>query len=697
MSAAPTVRNAIKSTSRITWLCGGLILAAAVILYWNSLECPFIFDDDDSIVRNVYIRRLWPLTEALKAPRQTTVDGRPVVSLSLAVNYAMGGLDVRYFHATNILVHAIAGMALFGVVRRALLSSRLRERFGPISTGLALTTAMIWIAHPLCTQAVTYVIQRAESMMAMFYLVAIYCSIRAIESDRPRRWYALSVVACALGMGTKEVAISAPLVILLCDRALVTQSVAGALRRRKWFYACLAGTMLIQLALMAATPRPDVEGFGVGRQTPFNYLLTEFGVIVRYLRLSLWPGGLCIDYDWPMVQSVGEALVPGVIVVSALFATVLAVIRNRAWGVPAATFWLVLAPTSSVLPLFDPIFEHRMYLPLAALCILMVMAVHSILCRIVTSPTAHHERPERIGAILALAVVVFLGGLTIRRNRDYRSELSLWQDVVQKRPENVRGQVNLGTTLTKLGRFDEALVILEKAVAKKPNYAEGRNNLGAVLTKLGRLDEAVEEFKACLAVSDKYPSAHFNLGLVYEELGRKQEAMEQFSHALRIYPEYPEANESLAYLLSTEGRTKEAIEHYRAALRFSPVRPKSCNNLGKLLGQMGQYDEAIHWFRAALEVSPDQMEARNNLAITLGLQGNLSGAVAEFERALALQPENASIHVNLAFALEKAGRRSDAIEKYESALRLQPELPSAKRGLERLRQPTTAATSGPAR
>ncbi|RIK57226.1 MAG: hypothetical protein DCC63_14685 [Nitrospira sp.] len=666
------------------WVCIGVLLAATVGLYWNSLDCPFIFDDDDSIVRNVYIRTLWPLTEALKAPRQTTVDGRPVVSLSLAVNYALGGLDVRVYHATNMLIHALAGITLFGVMRRAFLSPRLRERYGRAATGLALATAMVWVSHPLCTQAVTYVIQRAESLMALFYLATVYFALHGMDARRPGGWYVLAVASCALAMGTKEVAISAPVVVLLADRALFAGRFGAALRGRSALYAGLAATMLIQGLLTVSTPRPDMEGFGLGRQTAVNYLLTEFGVVMRYLRLSLWPTGLCLDYGWPLVQSFGEAVFPGLVVLALLGATVHAVVRGKPWGVAAAAFWMILAPTSSVLPLFDPIFEHRMYLPLAALCVLGAALVHSLIVRDVVTGSDAEARRLRAAAVLVLAVVAVFGGLTIRRNRDYRSELAIWTDVVAKRPDNVRGQVNLGTTLTKLGRFDEAYEILQKAVAARPNYAEGRNNLGAVLTKLGRLEEAVAEFQACLAVSDKYPSAHFNLGLVYEELGRTQEAMEQFAHAIRLYPEYPDAHESLAYLLSSQGRRDEAIAHYRSALRYAPMRAKSCNNLGKLLGQKGAYEEAVGWFRAALAASPELMEARNNLAITLGMMGRLDEAIAEFRRALAEHPGHASLHMNLAFALEKAGRRAQAVQEYRAALAIDPDLAAAKGGLERL-------------
>lgn len=682
----PTANGAVSPEtlpSRI-WLCAGLILLLTAAIYWNSLDVPFIFDDDDSIVRNVYIRDLWPPGNIFKAPRQTTVDGRPMLSLSLALNHAMAGLDVRVYHATNMLIHAVAGLALFGIVRRCLRSSRLRDRFGESATGLALASAMIWVAHPLCTQAVTYIIQRAESLMAMFYLLTIYCALRAFKAPGRIAWHVLSVAACALAMATKEVAISAPVVVLLFDRTFAAGSFTQALRARRFFYAALGSTMLIQIALLLATPRPDVEGFGVGHQTHFNYLLTQLGVIAHYLRLAVWPVDLCLDYAWPFATSIREVLAPGLIVAALLAATACGLWRASAWSVAAAGFWLVLAPTSSILPLFDPIFEHRMYLPLAAVCAILTLAAYSGIVRIVRLAGGRTTVARRGGVVVAAMVVLTLGTLTVRRNRDYSSEMSLWSDVVAKRPENVRGRVNLAIALMKEGRLEESLKLLEDAVARQPRYAEGRANLGAVLTKLGRLEDAVVEFEACLALSDKYPTAHYNLGLVLEELGRIPEAIEQFSKALRVYPEYPDAHENLAYLLSRTGRADEAITHYRAALRYAPNRPKSQSNLGKLLAQKGQHEEAIPHFRAALDAEPDLLEARNNLAITLGLMGRLDEAIAEFEAGLAAHPKNASLRVNLAFALEKAGRRDGAIRHYTAALEIDPGLSIARQALARL-------------
>ena len=211
---------------------------------------------------------------------------------------------------------------------------------------MALVVAGIWTLHPLQTQAVTYTVQRYESMMGLFYLVALYCAIRSDSSARPSWWAAASVVSCLLAMGCKEVAVSAPLAILLYDRAFLAGSFGEAWRRRRRMYLGLAGTWLAFLALfMASASRSKWAGYGLPVSAT-EYALSQFGVILHYLRLSFWPYPQVLDYDWPIARTLDQIL-PGMVVVGALLAaTVWALVRRPAWGVVGAWFFLILAPWS---------------------------------------------------------------------------------------------------------------------------------------------------------------------------------------------------------------------------------------------------------------------------------------------------------------------------------------------------------------
>ena len=205
----------MPATARRTRGLAVLLIAAALIVYGNSLWGTFIFDDQNSILGNPQVRRVWPLWNAFTAPANTPVAGRPVVALSLAINYALGGLDGRGYHAWNVGVHMLCALVLFGIIRRTLGRSPLRERFGVASDGIAAASALIWLVHPLQTEVVNYVTQRTESTMALFYLFTLYAAIRALDAERPAWWHGVSVLSCAMGMASKEVMVTAPLMVVL--------------------------------------------------------------------------------------------------------------------------------------------------------------------------------------------------------------------------------------------------------------------------------------------------------------------------------------------------------------------------------------------------------------------------------------------------------------------------------------------------
>ena len=229
------------------------------------------------------------------SPPICSVSGRPVECLTLALNYALGGLNVWGYHAFNLTVHLVSALVLFGILRRTFEGEKLRDRFGAAAIWLAAAIALIWEVHPLQTESVTYIVQRSELLMGLFLLLTLYCTLRGSQSSRPRAWYLAAVVSCALGMGSKEVMVGAPLIVLLYDRVFLASSFRELWQRRIGLYIGLAATWLILAVLVARTLHP-ATGFGIEGLTSWDYLKTEAGVIVYYLRLCFWPHPLVIDY-----------------------------------------------------------------------------------------------------------------------------------------------------------------------------------------------------------------------------------------------------------------------------------------------------------------------------------------------------------------------------------------------------------------
>ncbi|HUI06606.1 MAG TPA: tetratricopeptide repeat protein [Verrucomicrobiae bacterium] len=670
-----------------------VVVVAGILAYHNSFTGAFVRDDLESIPKNPTIRHLWPIWQCLSPPRRggITVEGRPVINLSLAINYALGGYHVWGYHALNLAVHILAGLTLFGIVRRTLLQPApmrsgpaLRERFGAAADELALAVAVLWTVHPLQTESVTYMIQRAESIMGLFYLLTLYCFIRGAEpppvgngkwlmgdGSWRRLWYGLSVAACAFGMASKEVMATAPVTVMLYDRAFLSSSFREAWRRRRPLYCGLAATWLVLGWLLILTVRNALTLAGSGGITWRQYLATQPGVILDYLRLSLWPTPLGVRVGW-LIARTWTDIVPSAIVVLILLAgTAWAWRKRTAWGFVGAWFFLILAPSSSFIPLSDLFCEHRMYLPLAAIVSVVVIGLYSVAGR-------------RAFAVLA-ALTIGLGLLTWRRNQDYRSELSLWGAAAAKFPKNAAAHYYYALALETEGRITEASRHFEQALHLKTDSFRALNNLGLVLLQEGRVTEAIEHFEQALQIQPRYAEAHNNLGNALLQQGRVPKAMEQFKQALQINPRSAETHNNMGNALLQQGRVTEAVAQYEEALRINPELAEGQYDLGVARQRMGQMDQAVDDYQRALRLKPDYPEAHNNLGNSFLLEGKLPEAIAQYQQALRFKPDYPEAHYNLGVALEQTGRVPEAIGHYEQALRLKPDFAAAQKALARLR------------
>jgi tetratricopeptide (TPR) repeat protein len=499
-----------------------------------------------------------------------TVDGRPVINLSLAINYAISSSAAWSYHALNLIINILAGLTLFGIVRRTLLRPVLRDRFGQEAGLLALAVALPWTLHPLQTESVTYIVQRTESLMGLFYLLTVYCFVRGMESRKPGTWLALSTVACLLGMASKEVMVSAPLIVWLYDRTFVEGTFRKAWREHRRYYLGLAGTWLALVYLVIQSGgRGGTAGFNAGVAW-WSYVLTQFGAITHYLWLAVWPQNLILDYRTTLAGP-GIEIVPSVLLVAFLAAGTLVALRHSPGiGFLGACFFLILAPSSSVVPVAtETMAEHRMYLALAPVAALVALGLYRLAGK------------RSLVAVLILAMG--LGWLTFHRNESYHSALALWSDVVAKRPENPYAHNNLGIALLQQGRLDEAILQFQKSLALKPDYADADYNLGIVLYQKGRLDEAILQFQKTLALNPDYAKANYNLGNVLFQKGRDDEAMVYYQKALAILPNYPEARNNLGVALGKKGRSDEAIRQFQEVLRLNPDDADAQSNLKKAL------------------------------------------------------------------------------------------------------------------
>jgi len=605
-----------------------LIIVGALV-YANSLSGPFIYDDILAIVDNDDIRQFLPLWRPGELSDRLSINSRPVVRFSLALNYAISGLDVRGYHVLNIAVHILCALVLFGVVRRTLAGKRLRSRLGGKAGGMALAGALLWMVHPLQSQCVNYITQRSESIMALFYLLVLYCFIRGIDSGR-RRWYGAAVLACALGMASKEVMVTAPLMVLLYDRVFQADSLAQALRQRGALYAGLAATWPLLAFLVWSVPHGSSIGFAAG-VGGWNYALNQCIAIVDYLRLSFWPHPLILDYGYPQPLTLGAVLPQAVVVIALLISTAVAWFYQPMLGFPGAWFFVILGPTSSFVPFAGEVgAERRMYLPLAGLIVILVITGYVALERAVrrwridvegTGSRRQGEWAGWLAVVLTLGIASILGGITVRRNRDYQSAVSIWQTVVDAVPGNPRGHSSLGAAFAEEGRMEEALRRYRQALLIRPDHADAHFNLANAFSALGEVERAIYHFRRAVHSKPVYAEAHNNLGLALHRQGRLEEAIHHFRRALQLRPDYAKAHNNLGLAYRFRGDIAAAIRHYRQALRLKSDFAEAHYNLGIAFESQGDTAAAIRHYRQALRLKPDFVKASNNLAAALGSQG----------------------------------------------------------------------------
>lgn len=602
-----------------------LLLTAAVAAYVNSLDGPFIFDDFLSIPQNA---SLHSLSTALSPPAGgETVTGRPLLNLSFALNYALGREDTWGYHATNLLIHVLAGLTLFGLLRRTLVLPRPGTSIPFMEEEEALWTAfaaaLLWLVHPLQTESVTYIVQRAESLMSLCYLLTLYAFLRGATGRHPLLWHSLGAVACLLGMGVKEVMVSAPLLVLLYDRCFLAGGLLASLRRRGWVHLSLALTWvpLAWLVLRTGT-RGGSSGFGTGVGF-WAYLSTQFGAVTHYLRLVVWPYPLILDYGAEWTQSIRDILPHAIIVAILLAATLFAWIRRPAIGFLCVLFWALLAPTSLIPGGRQTLAEHRLYLALAPVLILLVLGLRSFLRR-------------RTWLLVGVAAVAFLI-LTIQRNNDYRSSLSIWRDTVAKRPGNAAAQNNYATLLVEEGSPEEALTHYLEASRLDPSFADAHYNAANVLKQLGRSPEALPYYERALALHPGDPAMHNEYGLALVNTHRLQQAVAQFQEAIRLRPAMANAHHNLARLLAAAERLPEAQTELELALKANPAEPDLHDDLGMVLAMQGRVREALPHFEEAVRLTPNKAQAHLNLAMALDDVGRPQDAAAHAELARRLQ------------------------------------------------------------
>jgi len=598
-------------------LLGALTLGIAVLLiYLPALNAPFIFDDTSTIFGNSSIRRLWPLVDfhersgPLTPPPGVPTAARPIVNLTLALNYHVGETNPAGYRAVNMFVHWLAGLLLWAIVYKTLCLEYFGGRFSRVAGGLSFAAALLWVVHPLQTESVAYVTQRTESLMGLCFLATFYASLRYWEaSSRGSRgvWLSLATLACLLGMLSKEVMITVLAVLLLYERTFLTGSFTKAIRDSWPLYLGLGcGAAALFVTLASGPPTPET-GFG-GATPAAAWWSTQCKIFFLYAKLTFWPWPLAIHYELPYLDTVTKAW-PWVL----SFALFVLASSALAWKKTAVGFvgvWIlaVLSPTLIVPLPNEMAAERRMYVPLAAIAPFVVVSVYSLVGWIVQklSPSGSALNSERTAnrasAALVTTLVILLTALSMERMTYYQDELALFLDVIRTQPDNYVARVNIGTLLLEHGRGPEALEQFDQALIIKPDSVRARFNRAKLLVDLGRPQEALDEYRETVRLDPRAVEARYNYALVLESMGQSAAAIDQYFEIVELDTDYAAAHTNLAIALARLGKMPMAIEHFERALAITPD-VESYANLAAIYQHVGRRDEAIETIQKGIALA----------------------------------------------------------------------------------------------
>lgn len=563
-----------------------LVALVGLLAYANSFSVPFFLDDQGSIVENIVIK---DLHRFLSGEGYAYNPRRFVGYLTVALNYRFGGLDVTGYHVFNLAVHVVSAWLVYGLVLLTLRTPFFTQRGEAgaepdLPRFIPLCAALLFVAHPVQTQAVTYIIQRFASLVTLFFVLSLYCYGKArVLQERKGAFgkalllYAGGAAAAACAMKTKETAFTLPFVILIYEFLFFRMS---ALKKLLLLAPVIIGSLVVPLSIIG-TGRPigqlisDIDA--AARVTPdlprLDYLFTQFTVIARYLRLLFLPVGQNLDYDFPIQRSfAAPPVLLSLALILALLALAVFLLRRSAKGEPLLRlasfgilwFFVTLSVESSIIPIPDVIFEHRVYLASVGAFATLAVFAYLLLKRY----------PVHVRAGVLGAVIVVLAGATFARNQVWGSGISLWSDVVRKSPQKGRPHYNLARFLAQENRSDEALAHALQAVRFEPSNPLAYNLIGQIMGKNGNYVQAAAALDEAIRLDPGLVGAHMNLGDVYRLAGLTGKALDEYEMALRLTPGDASIYYKMGLALAGGNDLEKAVVFLRSAAKMAPGVPR---------------------------------------------------------------------------------------------------------------------------
>ncbi|MFC1549286.1 tetratricopeptide repeat protein [Nitrospirota bacterium] len=552
-----------------------LLIIAGLVAYSGTLDQPFHYDDIGNIAENPLIRDIRNIPRFFFDIKGPAIAVRPLTSATFALNYSISGLDTTSYHVLNIALHIINGLLLYFLVLKCTRRLAMDRQRGSMT---ALVAALLFMVHPVQTESVTYLVTRSMLLAALFYFLGFLVFLLAVES-RKGRWafaFAMGFISF-LGMGSREDFVTFPLMLFTFDYVFVSD---GSFKKviRNFNLHVPAWLGMLYLGYLVISHDYISAGFGEVGIGPYEYFITQSRVHWTYLRMLVLPIGQNIDHDYSVSVSLLEprTLIAflGYWVIWA--SSALLVVRRPAVSMLILWFMITLTPASSIVPLADVIFEHRLYISSAGFFVLFAL----LLVRI---------QNMAVLAGLTVLLAVTLTASTYSRNLVWETEVSLWKDSVRKSPLKPRPRFSLGAAYLNMGHNEIAIREFNHALELRPIYPIADFNLGYAYLHMDQVDMAIKHFRSALRAEPEYYKARDKLTIALRKKGLYDESIREANIIIKYYPGDIGALSNLALAYLMKGEAALALEYLNEAIQLDPARPASYEILAGVYNWLGKY------------------------------------------------------------------------------------------------------------
>jgi tetratricopeptide (TPR) repeat protein len=659
----------MKNTRRKYYVIVFILLG--ILVYSNTFLASFHFDDELFIIENYALRNIWNLKGIWDS-----FPSRFVTLFTFALNYHSNKLNVFGYHVVNLLIHLGSAILVWWLTKLIFVTPVMKKsKLSQSSDLIAIFVSLIFLTHPIQTESVTYIWQRCTSLAGFLYLfsLCLYLKSRLLQINKELTSQGLFLYISSLTLGlaamfTKENSVTLPLMIILCEFCFFK---AG--RHIQWKKALPFLIMLPVIPILLFSTKPitfsDMQHFLNMPDARKYYLLTQLRVWITYIRLLFVPINQNLDYDYPVNESfmnlptLGSFLLLAAIIIIAI----LLYRRYRLLSFGIFWFFLILSPDSSIIPLKDVIFEHRLYLPIVGFGFFIIGAIYQFF---------PGKTVKFMNVVLSLSVIS-CSIMTYQRNKVWNDEFSLWSDIMRKSPQKIRSYNNRGNAFLNQGNLDEAISDYNRTIEINPNSALAYNGRGDVYLYQGNLDEAISDYSQAIAIDPQFTEAYYNRGTAYMKQGSLEEAVEDFNKALEVNPNYAKAYYNRGTLYLRQGNLNQAMSDYNRAIEIDPAYAQAYNNRGTIYLNQGNNERAMSDFNNAIKANPNYAEVYNNRGNIYMAEGKLERAIADFNKALEMNPNYANVYCNRGLAYENQGNLQRAILDYSRAIEINPDFAQA--------------------